>query len=69
MSSGALSADPALEEHVRKEYKLPERSSAWTNPKAPNVADPMAALPDGATPAATEPASTEPDQGNTTEYA
>jgi hypothetical protein len=72
LSSGAVSADPALEEYLRKEYKLPDRKIPWTPPhQTAPLADPMATAPDGAaTPDGggpdlpTEP-STSPDQGNT----
>jgi hypothetical protein len=32
LRSGALSADPALEEYVRREFKLPARSTPWVEP-------------------------------------
>lgn len=37
LSSGALAADPALEEWVRREYRLPERGEAATPAVAPGV--------------------------------
>jgi hypothetical protein len=29
MQAGAITADPALEEYVRKAYQLPQRSTPW----------------------------------------
>lgn len=37
MSSGALSADPGLEEWVRREYRLPEREGERRSPHVPGV--------------------------------
>jgi len=49
LSSGAISADPALEEYIRKEYKLPDRKIPWTPPhQTAPLADPTATVPDGA---------------------
>jgi len=49
LSSGAVSADPALEEYLRKEYKLPDRATPWTPPhQTAPLADPTATVPDGA---------------------
>jgi hypothetical protein len=68
MSSGALSADPALEQYIRREYKLPDRSTPWTAPHAVNVPDPLGTFPAAADPASTglpTVGGTSPDQGNT----
>lgn len=54
LTSGALSADPSLEEYVRRQYKLPERTTPWVDPKSVHqVPDPTQTFGPGAEPAAT----------------
>jgi hypothetical protein len=38
MQAGAITADPALEEYVRKAYQLPQRSTPWAPPARPKGA-------------------------------
>lgn len=52
VSSGALSADPALEEYVRTQYKLPPRVTPWVDPGGLPVPDPTATYGPGAEPGA-----------------
>jgi len=60
VESGAISPDPALEEYLRREYKLPDRSIPWVPPAQRGLqgpqADPNSGLP------ANDP--TGADQGN-----
>lgn len=60
VSSGAISADPALEEYLRREYKLPDRSIPWVPPPL------RQGQSAGGTPRDTLPGNdpTSPDQGN-----
>jgi hypothetical protein len=59
LTSGAISSDPALEEYLRREYKLPDRAIPWV---APGSADTPALETATNLP---EAPSTAPDQGNT----
>jgi hypothetical protein len=45
VSSGAISADPALEEYLRREYKLPDRSIPWVPPAQRGMQGPQGNQP------------------------
>lgn len=55
VTSGALSPDPALDEYIRRQYKLPERTTPWEAPHSVSVPDPTQTYPDGATDPAVVP--------------